>query len=64
MNQFLKTKFNTESLPDLIINRNPAAGDYDPMLPVAVEHSGAEPNEENESGARIHFPVYTYGSTN
>jgi len=54
-----ETEFNTESPPDRIININP--GDYDP---VAVEHSVAEPNEDKGSGARRHFPVYTYGSTN
>jgi len=51
--------FNTESLPDRIIN----PGEYDPMLPVVVEHSVAEPNEDKESGARRICPAYTYGST-
>ena len=54
-----EAEFNTESLPDRIIN----PGEYDPMLSVAVERSVAEPNEDKESGARL-FPVYTYGSIN
>jgi len=55
-----EAEFNTESLPDRIIN----PGEYDPMLPVVAEHSVAEPNEDKESGARRLTPVYTYGSTN
>jgi len=55
-----EAEFNTESLPDRITN----PGEYDPMLPVAAEHSFAEPNEGKEPGARRLFPVYTYGSTN
>ena len=39
-------------------------GEYDPMLPVVVEHLVAEPNEDKQSGARRLTPVYTYGSTN
>jgi len=55
-------EFSIESLPDRIKNISP--GDYDPMLPVVVDHSIAEPNEDKGSGVRRHFPVYTYGSTN
>ena len=54
-----EAEFNTESLPDRIIN----PGEYDPMLPVVVEHSVAEPNEDKESGARRLTPAYSYGST-
>jgi len=54
-----EAELNTESLPDRITN----PGEYDPMLPVVVEHSVAEPNEDKESGARL-FPVNTYGSIN
>ena len=54
-----EAEFNTESLPDRITN----PGEYDPMLPVAVEHSVAGPNEDKESGARRLCPAYTYGST-
>jgi len=55
-----ESEFNTDSLPDQIIN----PGEYDPMLPVVVEHSVAEPNEDKKSGARRLTPAYTYRSTN
>jgi len=55
-----EAEFNTESLPDRMIN----PGEYDPMLPVVVEHSVAEPNEDKESGATRLFPVHNYESIN
>jgi len=54
-----EAEFNTDSLPDRIIN----PGEYDPLLHTVVEHSVTGPEEDKESGATRLIPVYTYGST-